>query len=400
MKKGLMVIFADISAGVVKSQAIVHAREMYDMGIINFGIWCFTFSNSSFRQSKLNLNNMQNLCGGKIKIFKGVKPAVPFSILINAIILWLQIIRDKSKFEVIHARGEFATAVCAYLKLFFNFTLVRDSRGDSITEYLYRRFAVLGFGLKMFHSMFMWYRIATLRYTALVANAFGDKSVYVTKELKNRIGNRFQKNPYWIIPSLASDKLFFYDETLRYKKRNELGYSDNDKVVVYSGILRIYRIFSEHVNVFKRLYDSDNSFKLLVLTPDVVYAKSILSGLPASACKVLTSSFEDVNAYLNAADFAMMIFEHNPSNFVSSPVKFAEYSLAGLPVIMSDSVPSSYEIAQNIGNLCEYKSGEISFPASYDRQAVAIKYKEVISKSAYMNIYKDIYENGSGNIPR
>ncbi|HOC93768.1 MAG TPA: hypothetical protein PKH33_15575 [bacterium] len=393
MKKGLMVIFADINAGVVKSQAIVHAREMLEMNIVDFEIWCFAFTKSSFEQSLLSKNNMQELCGSKIRLFKSVKPAFPLSILINAIILFFQIKKASFKFDIVHARGEFATAVCAYIKPFFRFKLIRDSRGDSITEYLYRRYPVLEPASKAYHSIFMWYRIAAMRYAALISNAFGDKSLFVTKELKNRIGNRFQNNPCWIIPSLASDSLFYFNESLRCNKRNELGYSESDKVVVYSGILKIYRVFPEYVEVFKRLYDSDNSFKFLILTPDMKYAESMLKDLPENAWRVLSSSFDDVNAYLNAADFAMMILERNPSNFVSSPVKFAEYSLVGLPVIMSDSVPSSYEIAKNIGNLCEYKNGEIRFMQVYDRQAVANKYKEVLSKSAYLNMYKEIYGN-------
>jgi hypothetical protein len=391
VKKALMVLFADLNSGVVKSQAVVHAREMADLGIVDFEIWCFTHSKTMLKNQQAALDEIQSLSGCKIRLFRAIKPAIPFSILINAILLWLKIREIKPVFEIIHARGEFATAVCAYLKPFMRFTLIRDSRGDSVTEYIYRRYAVMGRAARLVHSVFKWHHIATMRYTAHIANIGCDKSMFVTEELKNRIGKTLGKKPFWIIPSSASGKIFYFDEAIREKKRMELGYSGDNKVIVYSGILRIYRIFPECVALFDRLYRSDRNFRFLVLTPDVDYACDTLRLLPEGSYKLMAVKFDDVNSYLNAADFAMMILEHNPSNQVSSPVKFAEYSLAGLPVIMSDSVPDSYAIAERNGNLCDYKNGVVSFPTVYDRKDVARRYKSVISKSSLMQKYREVY---------
>ena len=79
------------------------------------------------------------------------------------------------------------------------------------------------------------------------------------------------------------------------------------------------------------------------------------------------------------------------TNAAASPTKFAEYSLAGLPVIMTDAVPDSYALAKRLGNLVEYREGQVGALTLGDRDAVMESYRPILTKSGYLDAYRRVY---------
>ena len=70
-------------------------------------------------------------------------------------------------------------------------------------------------------------------------------------------------------------------------------------------------------------------------------------------------SYKDINDYLNAADFGLLLREDTPTNNVASPTKFAEYLMAGLPTLIS----------QGVGDLSEFVEQNPSSGMVVDNEA-------------------------------
>ena len=64
---------------------------------------------------------------------RGVRPAVPFSVALNRLLLAWAILR-KPGFDIIHARTDYSAAVAAAAKAMRKAVLVWDCRGDSAAE--------------------------------------------------------------------------------------------------------------------------------------------------------------------------------------------------------------------------------------------------------------------------
>jgi len=389
MKKALLILFGGLDNTVVHSQVATHSREMFEQGIIDFEIWSFVWSKRMLVKSQNMIGVVKKLSQCNVRVFKCVRPAMPFSLMLNALIISRLKRKLSPDIRLIHARADYSSAVCARMNLFFKTSFIWDCRGDAESEFLHRA----GNSKSVIYRLFLKYQAASKRKHARLAAIGCDKAMFVTKELRDSVGNEIEDKQFAIIPCVASERMFYYSKELRNETRDKYCFSENDIVIVYCGNTQKYQCYEESIDLFKKLRHKNNNVKLLIVTPELHTALEPLMSLPEESYILTSSAFDETNAILNAADYGLLIRENIQLNRVASPVKFAEYSLAGLPVIMSDSVPSSYEIAKNIGNLCEYKNGEIRLMQVYDRQAVANKYKEVLSKSAYLNIYKEIYGN-------
>ena len=66
---------------------------------------------------------------------------------------------------------------------------------------------------------------------------------------------------------------------------------------------------------------------------------------------VTSGGLGEMNEYMNAADFGILLRKIDPINKVASPVKFAEYSLAGLVVLATDAVDQVTTIGKSLGNI-------------------------------------------------
>ncbi|MBW2569814.1 MAG: hypothetical protein BBJ57_01295 [Desulfobacterales bacterium PC51MH44] len=389
--KGLFILFEGISDTVIDSQVILHARTIREREIADFEIWSFACLDELYKRSVAKINEAQELSGCKVRIFRGVRPSYPFSSVRNAYIFWKKLRKYRPKFEFIHARTDYSTTVCAYLKLLRHFELIWDCRGDSEAEFLGRYNHNLPLGV-----LLKWYQIINFRWRTAVASRACQKAIFVSKPLKELKARPFFKKKYAIIPSAASEKMFYFDKKLRKKMRQRLEYDECDKVIIYCGSMASYQCFPETVHLFDLLYQKDEKYKFLIITPQKDSAMNYLQCLPDGSWKIFSAKIIEVNSYLNAADYAVMLRNHNPINVVASPTKFAEYCLTGLPIIMTNSIQDSYNLAKRLGNLCAFgfdDKDNFVLQSVEDRMSIANTYQKILSKTSVAAAYSDIYQS-------
>ncbi len=132
------------------------------------------------------------------------------------------------------------------------------------------------------------------------------------------------------VPALPSDR--------RDVERRRLSIGPGDIALVYSGSLAAWQCAREALRLFRELSVAVPEARIVLLTHDAAAGRALLDeeGLPDAP--VLSRTPEETRRLLPAFDLAMLLRRDHPVNRVSSPVKFAEYLHAGLPVVMTSGI--------------------------------------------------------------
>jgi glycosyltransferase involved in cell wall biosynthesis len=144
-----------------------------------------------------------------------------------------------------------------------------------------------------------------------------------------------------VIPGAADEGIFFHDPGLGEKKRRALGL-ENKKIAIYTGRLKNKYHKKELVFEFAAKFvvaDAANHF--VCLTPDTSMARELAAENGIDPQNIMIEFVNDpveINAFLNAADFGIILRDDVATNRVASPTKLGEYLLAGLPVLASDHI--------------------------------------------------------------
>lgn len=177
--------------------------------------------------------------------------------------------------------------------------------------------------------------------------------ICVSNALRNYYVKKFKikEERFSVFPGAADSDMFFYDEKIKKQFREKLGLNDNDLLMAYSGRLEMsWEIPDKIFDFFKFLNNKNENFKLLLITPDIKEAEKLIKQYEfENKVIALSSNFKEVNNYLNASDVGLLLREDVVMNNVASPTKFAEYLLAGLPVVISKGVYDFAEVINNTG---------------------------------------------------
>lgn len=384
----LLTFLEGLTATVIDSQVLGHVRLMQDAGIADFEIWALPWEQRTRERSLARLTEAEARASCRIHILPGARPGNLGSVAANAATL-LQAAKDyDARFDLVHARTDYSVLMAAPLAQTLDAPLIFDCRGDSAAELDYRSDLQQGAHriLKPFlHRVLM----RRLRRAALLC----DRAMFVSQPLYELVSTEIDDKPHAVIPCCASENEFFFDAGLRWKTRDRLGYGPQDVVYIYSGGLQPYQRFEDTIAAFGRLRARGLPVHLLVATPQAESAQQCLNDLPSGCWQVVSAALEEVNSLLNAADAAFLLRHDDATNRVASPTKFAEYCLAGLPVIMTNAIRDSYQIARQYGNLMPFDdaSPEVTLPPQFDRVALAQQYRSVLGKQAFFDSYRRIY---------
>lgn len=161
------------------------------------------------------------------------------------------------------------------------------------------------------------------------------------------------------------------------KNRKKYNYVETDVVLVFSGSNFGWQSF-ELIKQFCELQLSNNShIKIAFLSrPDDVI-NNLCEKYP-DRVSVRWLNFDDVFDFLEICDFGILLRVSNDTNNVSSPTKFGEYLIAGLPVIISDNLEFANLIKDND---CGYVINNNSL-YSLDCKRASIDEKLKVSKVA------------------
>lgn len=122
--------------------------------------------------------------------------------------------------------------------------------------------------------------------------------------------------------------------------RDELGIPDNAEVYCYSGSFKPWQCAGQTIEAFAFEYFKNSSLFLLVLTQDIESFKNelIRFRIPETSYRILNVKPQELNKYLCAANYGMLLREPDIINFVSRPTKMLEYQACGLKIIHNNTV--------------------------------------------------------------
>jgi glycosyltransferase involved in cell wall biosynthesis len=382
----LLVLFEGLPSTVIDSAVLDHARQLASVGIARYEIWAFCPTPTIYRNSQKRLEAAKRLAGCPIRLFYAVRPGLMGSMAINARLLESALWRINPRPDLIHARGDYTAAVCASAKQTFRIPLLWDCRGDSVAEAEDRlkRYAIPR-ALKQRKLR----REARIRQRAATAC---DHALFVSNPLQAMCASLLEDKPAAVIPCVASEDIFFFNERLRACSRERLGYAADHRVFVFSGGMQPYQCVDLTIDIFRNLATKDPTARLLIVTPHVPTAIRALQSRSEGLIRMIEASYHEVNSYLNAADAGFLLREPSRINEVASPTKFAEYCLTGLPVIMRNTVKDAFDMARSLGNLVELTDTGVALPVSaFDRAAVASKARALLGRCASSHRYRAIY---------
>jgi len=390
-EKGIFLLHAGLPKTIIESQVIAHVRAMRKAGV-DIEVWSYAVTKESFSSAQEMLKRL-GYYNIPIKVFRGFRPAFPLSELLNALLLNYHLNKENFRPTFIHCRTEYSASVAGFLKRRKYFRLIWDCRGNSESEFLPTRRQ-----WRSVKRMFSFLKLYSIRLRLFWASKQADEAIFVSDSLKRLYAKGAHNYRSKVIPSVASTEYFYFNSTVRANTRKKLPFDSSDKVFIYSGSLTSWQCFSETIDLIKKFIKQDSDFKAIILTPNVSKAKQFLQDCPSKEFVCLSVTLTEVNAYLNAADFAFLLRRPGPINRVASPTKFAEYCLVGLPVIMTNAVEQAYRLGTQFGNAITYEFGqELELPEPFtdtERYQIAERTKRILSREAVLGEYLQIYRRG------
>ena len=138
--------------------------------------------------------------------------------------------------------------------------------------------------------------------------------------------------------------------------RASVGFENDDVVLVYCGSISGWQSFGKMFNFIKKQLVKDRLIKVLLLTKETEEVISLIEEFPGRVvCK--WCSEDEVMPMMSLGDYGLIIRENTITNEVASPVKFAEYLLAGLKVIISEKIGDYNSFVKE--NSCGFIDAEV-----------------------------------------
>lgn len=384
---GLLLLFEGLPATVIHSQVFARLNWLETEGLATFDVLAFAHTGALLAKSRRRARELQDDISGKVMVERGVRPAFPGSRFLNRRRLRRVLSAKPGRYSFIHARTDYSAAVAGPLAEELRLPMIWDCRGDSEGEFI-ERSTDRGKG----GPLVAW-RSRQYRIDGEIAARFCTAASFVSTSLETIWRGRLDGKPYVVLPCLADPRIFFFDQEVRNRERSRLGFKSDEIVFVYSGSLGHYQGFDLVAEWFQRAIRRLPRARLLVLTPQVEAARDRLSTLPADAVTVISAPFKEVNAALNAADYAFLLRPASRTNTAAFPTKFAEYGLTGLPVVMSDAVPDCYAIAKAAGNLVESDADPLDIAPSTDqRLRIVTRYRSTLTHGAMADRSHALYK--------
>jgi glycosyltransferase involved in cell wall biosynthesis len=246
------------------------------------------------------------------------------------------------KIDIIHTRSLYPAIIGLFLKIIYpKIKLIYDNRGVFIEEQIYLEQWKRG-GVK--EKIFKTLEKQVLKksdHIVVVSKVFRDLLIRDHPKLKNLSDKVSVINN----KTLIKDKIEEEDLTRR-KTLNKI-------VGIYSGSSAKWQNINEIFSFAQKCSSEIKNFRFKVLTYESEKFKKLIAnfGELSQASEISEVSPDDVFENLLSVNFGLLLRENNIVNNVSSPLKFAEYLSAGLPVVVSEGVGDTGEIIKryNVG---------------------------------------------------
>lgn len=178
-----------------------------------------------------------------------------------------------------------------------------------------------------------------------------DGCFVVSRFFKDWVAREYGVDPsrIWVTPS-STYLPNLTEPDWRQAKRAELGIGDRP-VLLYSGSMHRWQRAEDLLHLYPQLAARIPGLFLLVLTQEVEMAETHLRGLGVAAAdhKVLCLPSGQVQAWMSLGDVGALLRHDHLLNQVASPVKFADYLSAGVPVVISPGVGDCSRLVDESG---------------------------------------------------
>lgn len=206
----------------------------------------------------------------------------------------------------------------------------------------------------------------------------------------------YSGNNHVIIPcTLNSNFTPDFPEEAKIKRlRIELEFSIDDIILVYSGSTAGWQSFSLVKDFLQSILNSNPRIKVLFLSDNDNNIELLKKEFP-SKIKNKFVAHADVQHYLMACDYGILIREQTVTNKVAAPTKFAEYLSAGLAILISENIGDYSDFVQQ--NKCGYViSGNVNPPLEKitpeERKRLINLVVAFYTKEANIGTYKNLIE--------
>ncbi|MDW3176730.1 MAG: glycosyltransferase [Acidimicrobiia bacterium] len=156
-------------------------------------------------------------------------------------------------------------------------------------------------------------------------------------------GDRTSNDAQWLDLPTLSDIAIDDDQLRRDRQftRTRLGWNKN-RIALYVGGMSPWQQPDLMMKTFSSLYKTDDSWRLLVATQDADSAARIAAShaIPEALVAIETHPHAKIAEIASAGDIAFLLRKPHLMNLCASPTKFAEYLEAGVPVAISNSLPT------------------------------------------------------------
>lgn len=324
---------------------ILHSQGLpflYNLNHTKYKPFVISFEETTLsRMESLELQSIINKYDSKIDFFpvtinnKGILPCWFYFIwkrskILNSIVRQYDI-------KLLHARSFYPAFLSIIVKIIFKLSVkvIYDNRGLYIDE------KILSGDIKkasIKEKFFRW----SEKYT--VKNC--DKMVVVSNQFKSYILNKSQNKTLSKIVVIPNRTLIDMNINLTQKYNNRIVLVYSGSSAIWQNLSELKKLFIQSLNIFDDVmfkiisYEKDKFQNLFSQESELLSMVDIISVEPAK-----------VKEELSKCNCGILLRENNLINNVSSPLKFAEYLAAGLPVLLSEGVGDTESIIQkyNVG---------------------------------------------------
>jgi glycosyltransferase involved in cell wall biosynthesis len=185
-----------------------------------------------------------------------------------------------------------------------------------------------------------------------------DRISVVSQNLKRYVDEIVSDKTIQVIPSAVNPQKVYYSPEDRIAIRKHYAIGLDDLVLVYIGSISKWQHLDLIVQIYDRLLASHEKIWLMVITRDAQQVRQMVTDQGVDGDHIILVDHlphDQVYRYLSAADLGFLIRNRHILNLVSSPIKFSEYLICGLPVILTPWVGdfSGYVQENQVGLVIE-----------------------------------------------
>ncbi len=149
----------------------------------------------------------------------------------------------------------------------------------------------------------------------------------------------YNQKDFVVIPCTLSNAFLrsFPSEIEIQEKRKLLGFNEKDIIIVFSGSVAGWQSLHFIDKYLNKILENNALTKLLFLGNINIQDFSITKKYPNRMYQTNVSP-DEVFDYLCIADYGWLVREQSITNRVASPVKFAEYLISGLKILISENI--------------------------------------------------------------